>query len=133
MQPSPCPELTVRAILTGMALGVLLMPCNVYSCLKIGWSFNMSLTAGLLPPWLGRKLSSAPAIGLAFVIPAWNSISMFLGGLAAGFIWRYFPDWGELAPDCARRRHSCRGKPGWRRHGRGGTLQESQSRRPPEE
>jgi uncharacterized oligopeptide transporter (OPT) family protein len=31
-----------------MLIGVLLTPCNVYSGLKIGWSFNMSITAGLL-------------------------------------------------------------------------------------
>ncbi len=41
-------ELTPRALLTGMALGALLAPCNVYSGLKIGWSFNMSITALLL-------------------------------------------------------------------------------------
>lgn len=42
------PQLTVRAVATGMVLGVLLTPCNVYSGLKIGWSFNMSIAAALL-------------------------------------------------------------------------------------
>lgn len=42
------PELTLRAILTGIVLGALLTPCNIYSGLKIGWSFNMSIAAGLL-------------------------------------------------------------------------------------
>jgi putative OPT family oligopeptide transporter len=42
------PQLTVRAIVTGMVLGALLTPCNVYSGLKIGWSFNMSIAAALL-------------------------------------------------------------------------------------
>jgi len=41
-------ELTLRALLTGVLLGGLLAPCNVYSGLKIGWSFNMSITALLL-------------------------------------------------------------------------------------
>lgn len=41
-------ELTGRALFTGMTLGALLAPCNVYSGLKIGWSFNMSITALLL-------------------------------------------------------------------------------------
>jgi uncharacterized oligopeptide transporter (OPT) family protein len=41
-------ELTPRAVGTGMVLGALLTPCNVYSGLKIGWSFNMSIAAGLL-------------------------------------------------------------------------------------
>jgi len=41
-------ELTPRALVTGLVLGALLAPCNVYSGLKIGWSFNMSITALLL-------------------------------------------------------------------------------------
>ncbi len=41
-------QFTLRAILTGMVLGAILVPCNVYSGLKIGWSFNMSITAALL-------------------------------------------------------------------------------------
>jgi hypothetical protein len=40
-------ELTVRALLSGVLLGALLTPCNVYSGLKIGWSFNMSITASI--------------------------------------------------------------------------------------
>jgi len=46
--PDGARELTPRAIATGMVLGALLAPCNVYSGLKIGWSFNMSITALLL-------------------------------------------------------------------------------------
>ncbi|WP_328987449.1 OPT family oligopeptide transporter [Thiorhodovibrio winogradskyi] len=42
------PQLTIRAVLTGFVLGALLAPCNVYSGLKIGWSFNMSIAAALL-------------------------------------------------------------------------------------
>lgn len=42
------PQLTFRAIATGMVLGALLTPCNIYSGLKIGWTFNMSITAALL-------------------------------------------------------------------------------------
>ena len=41
-------QLTLRAALTGAVLGALLVPCNVYSGLKIGWSFNMSIAAALL-------------------------------------------------------------------------------------
>ena len=40
--------LTARALLTGAVLGALLVPCNVYSGLKIGWSFNMSIAGALL-------------------------------------------------------------------------------------
>ncbi|HZH05634.1 MAG TPA: OPT/YSL family transporter, partial [Lautropia sp.] len=45
---APAGGATIRAIATGMVIGTLLTPCNVYSGLKIGWSFNMSITAGLL-------------------------------------------------------------------------------------
>jgi uncharacterized oligopeptide transporter (OPT) family protein len=45
---APRRELTLRALVTGAVLGALLAPCNVYSGLKIGWSFNMSITALLL-------------------------------------------------------------------------------------
>lgn len=41
-------ELTARALLTGLLLGALLTPSNVYSGLKIGWSFNMSVIALLV-------------------------------------------------------------------------------------
>ncbi len=44
----PAAELTRRAVATGMVIGAVLTPCNVYSGLKIGWSFNMSIAAGLL-------------------------------------------------------------------------------------
>ena len=41
-------HLTIRAVISGMLIGALLTPCNIYSGLKIGWSFNMSITALLL-------------------------------------------------------------------------------------
>lgn len=88
------PELTVRAITTGMVIGAILTPCNVYSGLKIGWAFNMSVAAGLIgfafwsamakvagaKPWrmgennLNQTAASAAAsitsAGLAAPIPA---------------------------------------------------------------
>ena len=54
-------ELTARALLTGLLLGALLAPSNVYSGLKIGWSFNMSVIALL--------------VGFAF----WQSVSSTFG------------------------------------------------------
>lgn len=41
-------ELSLRAMLTGVLLGILLTPSNVYAGLKIGWSFNMSIIALLI-------------------------------------------------------------------------------------
>lgn len=60
-------ELTVRAILTGFVIGALLVPCNIYSGLKIGWSFNMSVAAALIGYafWNGlAKLGVGRPIGL---------------------------------------------------------------------
>ncbi|WP_269538985.1 OPT family oligopeptide transporter [Cerasicoccus fimbriatus] len=45
---SPERQLTVRAIATGVLLGALLAPCNIYTGLKIGFSFNMSIAAALV-------------------------------------------------------------------------------------
>lgn len=45
---SPVRELTVRAVITGMVIGSALSLCNIYSGLKIGWGFNMSITAALI-------------------------------------------------------------------------------------
>lgn len=52
LQPVPMdftsPQLTARAVVTGMVLGGTLSLCNIYAGLKIGWGFNMSITAMLL-------------------------------------------------------------------------------------
>jgi len=42
------PQLTARAIVTGFVLGAVLVPCNVYSGLKIAFTFNMSIAAALI-------------------------------------------------------------------------------------
>ena len=49
-------QLTVRAILTGFVLGSVLAPCNIYTGLKIGFSFNMSIAAALLSYALWNSL-----------------------------------------------------------------------------
>ncbi|MCQ4312361.1 OPT/YSL family transporter [Pseudomonas stutzeri] len=56
---SPSRELTLRALTTGLLLGAVLTPSNIYSGLKIGWSFNMSIIALL--------------VGFAF----WQSLARF--------------------------------------------------------
>lgn len=52
LEPMPrdltSPQLTIRAAATGMVIGGALSLCNIYSGLKIGWGFNMSITAALL-------------------------------------------------------------------------------------
>jgi putative OPT family oligopeptide transporter len=83
-------ELTARAIVTGICLGAILTPCNVYAGLKIGWSFNMSITALLLGFLLWRLLLRAGA-GQSWEIlesnisqtTASSAASIISGGLVA--------------------------------------------------
>ncbi len=53
------PQLTWKAVGTGMVLGATLSICNVYTGLKIGWGLNMSITGILLAYVLWRVLSQA--------------------------------------------------------------------------
>lgn len=109
MVVSQPPQLTLRALLTGAVIGLILTPCNVYSGLKIGWSFNMSIAAALLslgfwrtarqlwgaPDWgiyennINQTTASASASiisgGLVAPIPAWTLLtgqSLSLGWMA---------------------------------------------------
>ena len=81
-------QFTFRAACTGAVLGAVLVPCNVYSGLKIGWSFNMSIAAALLsmgfwglarrsvgdrvPPWglLENNINQTAASSAASIISA---------------------------------------------------------------
>lgn len=45
---APGPQFTLRGVLTGTLLGGLLSVCNLYAGLKVGLSFNMSVTAALV-------------------------------------------------------------------------------------
>ncbi len=72
------PEGAVTAMIIGAGLGVL-----------------MGVAEKLLPERIAQRLPSAPAAGLAFVIPAWNSISLFLGALAAAVLRKVAPEWSE--------------------------------------
>ncbi|KPM62926.1 hypothetical protein HB13667_16060 [Pseudomonas putida] len=60
-------ELSPRAVLTGVALGILLTPSNVYAGLRIGWSFNMSIIALLVGFTLWQGLA-----GRSKGRPAWT-------------------------------------------------------------
>lgn len=64
--PVPVRMLTFRAVATGATLGALLSVCNVYSGLKIGWGFNMSIVAALL------SFGFWGALSRAFGTPTWT-------------------------------------------------------------
>jgi uncharacterized oligopeptide transporter (OPT) family protein len=78
------PELTIRAVLTGMVIGALLTPCNVYSGLKIGWTFNMSVAAGLIAYafWSG----SARALGTRTLGLHENNINQTAASASASIV-----------------------------------------------
>nr|WP_206171833.1 OPT family oligopeptide transporter [Thiorhodococcus mannitoliphagus] len=82
--------MTIRAILTGIVLGALLTPCNIYSGLKIGWSFNVSIIALLIATGLwalmDRLRIGAPlGVGEANIAQttASSSANIISGGLVA--------------------------------------------------
>lgn len=54
------PQLTVRAVLAGCLIGGVLSLSNIYAGLKIGWGFNMSITAMLVAFGLFRVVSRRP-------------------------------------------------------------------------
>jgi putative OPT family oligopeptide transporter len=82
--------LTIRAVLSGMIIGAVLTPCNIYSGLKIGWSFNISIIALLITSgfWtlLSRlRLTHSLATGEANIAQtaASSSANIISGGLVA--------------------------------------------------
>jgi putative OPT family oligopeptide transporter len=83
-------NLTIRAVLSGMLIGAVLTPCNIYSGLKIGWSFNISIIALLIASgfWsmISRlRLTRSLAIGEANIVQtaASSSANIISGGLVA--------------------------------------------------
>lgn len=95
------PQLTTRAVLTGMALGSLLSVCNIYAGLKIGLVFNMSIVTAVIGttvwgtlswvsarrvrPWgllenniaqtAGSAAASVASAGLIAAIPTWMLVT----------------------------------------------------------
>ncbi len=94
----PAPAVaTWKAVAEGLAEGLSSLPASAVAAIAIAapTGFALALAEHLLPPRLARLLPSAPALGLALVIPAWNSISLFLGALIAAVVTRVSPVTGE--------------------------------------
>jgi putative OPT family oligopeptide transporter len=73
---SALPAGTVQGMIVGGAAGILL-----------------AVLEKTLPKKAQMWIPSPISVGLAFVIPAYNSISMFLGAMAAWGLGRWVPDW----------------------------------------
>lgn len=84
-------ELSPRAVSTGIVLGILLTPSNVYAGLKIGWSFNMSIIALLVGYGIWQGLASRAVGRLPWTLHESNinqtvasaAASIISGGLVA--------------------------------------------------
>ena len=84
-------ELSLRAVVTGIVLGILLTPSNVYAGLKIGWSFNMSIIALLIGYGIWQGLARRSSRQLPWTLHESNinqtvasaAASIISGGLVA--------------------------------------------------
>lgn len=84
-------ELSLRAVVTGIVLGILLTPSNVYAGLKIGWSFNMSIIALLIGYGIWQGLARRSSTQLPWTLHESNinqtvasaAASIISGGLVA--------------------------------------------------
>ncbi len=117
----PAPAVAVwKAVAEVLAQGLGAVPPGAVPAMAVAAVLGLvlALAESLLPQRLARLLPSAPAIGLAFVIPAWNSLSLFLGAAGAAAVARAAPDWTKPAADGAGRRPRRRGEPRRRRPGR---------------
>ena len=94
----PAPAVaTWKAVAEGLAHGLSSLPTSAVAAIAIATpvGFALALAERVLPERYARLVPSAPAIGLAFVIPAWNSISLFLGAVIAAAFARYWPRLAE--------------------------------------
>ncbi len=55
------PQLTLRAVLMGGFLGMLMSVSNLYTTLKVGWSFGVAITSNR-----GSKVSHLRSVGSTF-------------------------------------------------------------------
>jgi uncharacterized oligopeptide transporter (OPT) family protein len=106
-------ELTVRAVATGAVLGGVLSLCNIYSGLRIGWGFNMSITAALIGWgfWSAARVAGArpfsklennlnltgasagaaiSSSGLVSAIPAWTMMTGQTLSYTSLVIWTFW-------------------------------------------
>jgi putative OPT family oligopeptide transporter len=94
----PAPAVaTWKAVAEGLRDGLSSLPASAVAAIAVAapLGFALALAEHLLPERAARLLPSAPALGLAFVIPAWNSISLFLGAVIAAVVTRAAPRVGE--------------------------------------
>jgi len=77
--------------------GIDAMPAGALTAIWIAGGIGIVLAIGekVLPKHVAKWTPSPAALGLAFVIPAWNSMSMFFGAVVALIITKYAETWSE--------------------------------------
>lgn len=76
-----------------LATGLHALPTGAAAGLAVGCVVGvvLALIEDLVPKHLKKYTLSSTAVGIAWVIPAWNSISMFVGALLAWWLGRRHP------------------------------------------
>ena len=94
----PAPAVaTWKAVAEVMTAGIASLPPGALAAMTVAAAFGLllALLERMAPPRLARFLPSAPAIGLAFVIPAWNGLSLFFGAAVAALLAWLAPGWSD--------------------------------------
>ena len=84
LAPPGTPQLTVRAIVTGMLLGGIMSLSNLYIALRTGWSFGVTITAGILAFALFTALTSVGLVKRHFGVLENNAMQSVAS--AAGYM-----------------------------------------------
>ena len=92
----PAPAVaTWKAVAEVFAKGFDAMPTGAVTAMLVAGIAGIVLAVAdkLLPKSLSRFVPSASAVGLAFILPAYNSLSMCFGAIAAAAAARFSPSW----------------------------------------
>jgi uncharacterized oligopeptide transporter (OPT) family protein len=94
----PAPAVaTWKAVAEVLSIGMAGIPQGGAAAMAVAAVLGVSISVAQvrLPAHLARWLPSGPALGLAFVIPAWISLSMALGAAAAAAAAHVAPGWAS--------------------------------------
>ncbi len=94
----PAPAVAAwKAVAEIFMTGIDAMPEGAINAIFIAGGAGIALAVAekTLPKKLAQWTPSPAAMGLAFVIPAWNSMSMFFGAVVALLVTKYAETWSE--------------------------------------
>jgi uncharacterized oligopeptide transporter (OPT) family protein len=92
----PAPAVaTWKAVAEVFMRGLEAMPGGAVEAMVIAGGAGVALAVieKIAPARFAKWIPSPSAVGLAFVIPAWNAMSVLGGGLLAYFLTRYVKSW----------------------------------------